>query len=112
MRGIAYDPGERGAAAFFGLRASHQDQRRGAVRDRARVCGGDGAVFPERGLELRDLVEVGLERLLVVLDARFDLALDHDRHDLAGEMAALDRFLRPLERSDGIAVLRLARKAV
>ena len=83
MRRVADDRGQRLHAELVGRRAAHQHQRRGAVGDRAGVGRRHRAVLAEGGLEQRDLVEVGLERLLVVLDETLVLAgLDGDRHDL------------------------------
>ena len=48
--------------ALRAVRLAHQHQRGGAVGDADDVGGGDGAVLLERGLQARDLVELGLER--------------------------------------------------
>ena len=54
------------------------------------VGGGDGAVLLERGLQRRDLVELGLEGLLVELDHRVAaLAGQRDRRHLPVEAAVL-----------------------
>ncbi len=60
------------AAPLFGARLPHHHQRRRAVGDRRGIGGGDRAVFLERGLQAGNLVELGLERLLVEL-AHFDV---------------------------------------
>jgi hypothetical protein len=61
-------------AARAGRGLAHQHQRRRAVGDAAGVGGGDGAVLLERGLQAGDLVELGLEGLLVELDDGLALA--------------------------------------
>ena len=62
IRAIGFEP-SRARGRF-----AHQHQRGGAVGDARRGGGGDRAVLLERRLQARDLVELGLERLLVELD--------------------------------------------
>ena len=69
--------------------------------------------FFERGLQAGDLVQVGIERLLVVFDHDFALAgLDGHRDDFAGQRAVLDGGLGALERLDGVGVHLFTGQAV
>ena len=50
------DARQRRQAQLLGLGVAHDDHRRGAVVQRARVARGDRAVRPEHRLELADLL--------------------------------------------------------
>ncbi len=101
---------QRRALGFLG---GHQDQRGGAVGDRAGIGGGDGTVLAERRPEARDLLQVGGQRLLVVLHHALALAAgDGDRDDFRRQRAIGDGGLGALERFDGIGVHLLAGHAV
>ncbi len=113
MRRMPGHQRKRGEAAPLGSGAPHQDQRRGAVGDRARIGRGHRAVLAERGLQGRDLLEVSLEGLLVGLDELLFLAgLDRERRGLPRKPAFLVGFLRSLKGANGELVLGLPRKGV
>ncbi len=113
MGGVSAYLGAHPQTAPLGLRAAHHHQRRGAVGDGAGVGRGDGAAFAEGGLEMRNLVEPGLARLLVDGDLAFACAAAHgDRDDLALEAAVFDGGLRAGERRDRECVLGLAGELV
>ena len=83
VHAVADDARDRLGAHLRGRALAHQHQRGGAVGDARRVGGGDRAVLLERGLQAGDLVELGLEGLLVELDHRVaGLAGQRHRRDL------------------------------
>src|SRR5271170_7458390 len=98
---------------LLGLAFAHQNERRSAVGDRARIGRRDGAAVAERGFERWDLFWAPLGRLLIGRDKRLGLSRFHaDRRDLPGEIAVRDRAVGALERTYGIGVLFLARELV
>ena len=86
-----------------------QDQRRGAVGDGAGVGRGDGALLGEGGAQRADLVQLGLEGLLVVVHHGFALAGgDGDRGHLGIQVAGVGGRHGALQRRDGKVVQALA----
>ena len=113
MRAVADDHGKRREAQLGGGRAAHHDQGRRAVGNRARIRRGHGAVLAERRLQGRDLLEIGLEGLLVLLHEALGLpSLHGDRGDLPGEPAVPVCGLSALERCDREFVLIFPGEAV
>ncbi len=113
VRRVAGDERKRREAAPLGGGAPHEDQRRGAIRDRARVGRGHGAILAECRLQRRDLVEVGLEGLLVDLDELLLLAgLDGERRDFPREPAFEICLLRSPKRVNCKIILRFAGKLI
>ena len=76
------DPRERGEAGRLGLGVAHDDDRSGAVVERARVAGGDGAVGPEHRLERGHALDRDAGTGAVVLRHLGAVGLGH-RDDLA-----------------------------
>src|ERR1019366_10504164 len=93
--------------------ARGQDERRTAVDDAAGVAGGDGAVFLERGRQLRQNRERCLRpHVIVSFHELYALArLDLDRHDLVGEAACLPRLVGELLAAEREGVLLVPRDA-
>ncbi len=108
--GAEAQPGGQAAASCLGL--AHQDDRRGAVVDPRRVAGGDGAIFPEHGPELREPVGGRPGARVLVAGERSVGARNVDRDDLRLEMAGLDRRDRALLTAQREGVLLVARDAV
>src|SRR5256885_5775526 len=88
------DPRKRGDPEFPRLAIAHDQQRRGAVRDAARVSRGHGSTLTEHGTELRERLEgcVPSRRLVPTDDEWLRLPLrNRDGEDLLRELAALNR---------------------
>src|SRR2546425_5404461 len=110
--GLGDDAGERRLAKLFGDAFAGDDESGGAVVGAGSVAGGDGAVFLERGLELREGFErsVLAGRFIVLDDDGVPLFLrDFDRENLRFEEAGLPGANGFLVALDGEAVLLLAR---
>ncbi|MND80576.1 hypothetical protein D3C80_723490 [compost metagenome] len=112
-RRVPMDHRQRLQTLLLGLGTAHQHQRCSTIGDRAGVGRGHRAAVAEGRLELRDLVQASLGRLLVVADQALGLALGHfDRDDLAGKTAVLDRLLRAGQRGNGEGILLLTGKTI
>src|SRR2546426_1006232 len=106
------DSRKRGDPEFPRLAIAHHQQRRGAVRDAARVSRGHGATLPERGTELREGLEgrVGSRRLVPTDGERLRLPLrNRDGEDLLRELAAFNRGDGPPMALEGELILVLPR---
>ena len=84
---------------------AHQNQRRGTVRNRRSVGGGNGTVFGEGWTQGRNFLDVSVERLLILLNQGFTFATNHFyRHDFGFVQAFLNRFFSTGERQNGVFV--------
>jgi hypothetical protein len=90
---VADDGGQRLEAAAIGFRAAHEDERGGAVGDRAGVCGGDRSAVAKGRLEVRNFVGSGFERELVVIDDPVGFAGCHrERNDFGRKLPSAVAF--------------------
>ena len=106
---MANNPGQGFEAALFRLGFAHQQQCGGAVGDGGGVGGGHGTVFLEGRTQARDLVDVGVVGLFVILDDDLTLAgLHGHRDDFLFQQAFLDGFLGAGQGLDGVLVHLLA----
>src|SRR5581483_6988145 len=95
------------------LARGREEERGGAVVERAAVARRDGAALAEGGLQLRQLLERRIRaRTLVAVDDHRLLSRDRHRQELGAVAARLVRRQRPLVRAERELVLLLPRDAV
>src|SRR5690606_37407912 len=93
------DPGQRGQAELAGLAVAHDDQRGGAVVERAAVAGGDQPVGAEDRLQTGDALHGDPGARTVVLGDH-GAVRRRDGSDLALPEAVLDGLLGEVLRAD------------
>ena len=103
---------ERRETTPLGIRACHQHQRSGPIRNRARVRRRHRSVFAKGRFQQRNLVRRSLGRLFVLVDDALAALAGHSNgRNFPCERAVVVGIERPRERCQRELILRLAREA-
>lgn len=113
VRVLTDDLGQRSQVEFLGLLCRHEDQSRGTIAQRRRVCSSDDTTVLEGGPEGGNLIEDDTGILLVFTnDSITLLALNGDRNNLSIEGTFLPSTSGALVRFDGMFVEGLTGQAM